>query len=281
MRVLKCKLMSDQTDNLINLVKPYGLSDEEVKVYLYLLAHGYLGALELSRQLHLGRTKVYRLFDLLQTKGLVEIKLDERGMKFGATHPSKLEQLVGQKQAQVSALSQALPRLVSQLTALLPHQQQHSKVLYYQGISGLEQINFNITRADKILRVFEVSHMSDFLSNDFAENIRRRLVNNQILTRDITNQKQFGEYTQVYEMVEKYSQYRYLDPKKLKIGFEVLIYNDVYATYTYDSEEIFCVEIYNSQLAQMQKQIFDFIWSQACPMRYTSRGGAARVVKTV
>lgn len=281
MRVLNCKLMSDQTDNLINLVKPYGLSDEEVKVYLCLLAHGHLGALELSRQLHLGRTKVYRLFDLLKNKGLVEIKLDERGMKFGATHPRKLEQLVGQKQAQVSALSQALPDLVNQLTALLPHHQQHSKVLYYHGIAGLEQASFNITRADKILRVFEVSHMSDFLSNDFAEDIRRRLVANQILTRDITNQNQFAEYTQVYEMVERYSQYRYLDPKKLTIGFEVLIYNDVYATYTYDSEEIFCVEIYNSQLAQMQKQIFDFIWSQAWPMQYISQGGAAKVMKTV
>ncbi|HOZ02930.1 MAG TPA: helix-turn-helix domain-containing protein [Candidatus Woesebacteria bacterium] len=269
--------MSDQTDRLTNLVMPYGLSDEEVKVYLYLLTHGYVTALELSRQLHLGRTKVYRLLDLLKNKELVEIKLDERGMKFGATHPRKLEQLVGQKQAQVTALSQALPSLVSELTALLPHKDQSSKVLYYEGLSGLEQVSFNTTRAEKLLRVFEMSHMSEFLSNQFAEDIRHRFVANQILTRDITNQKEFGEYTQVYEMVEKYSEYRHLDPKKLKIGFEVLIYNDVYATYTYDSEEIFCVEIYNSQLAEMQKQLFDYVWEQSQVMKYTSRGGAAKI----
>lgn len=269
--------MSDQTDNLLNLVKPFGLSDEEVKIYLFLLAHGYVSALELSRQLHLGRTKVYRLLDLLKDKGLTEFKLDERGMKFGATHPRKLEQLVGQKQAQVNALSQALPSLVSQLTALLPHKDQSSKVLYYEGLSGLEQVSFNITRADKLLRVFEMSHMSEFLSNEFAEDIRRRLVANQIVTRDITNQKEFGEYTQIDELVERYSEYRYLDPKLLKIGFEVLIYNDVYATYTYDSDKIFCVEIYNAQLAEMQKQLFDYVWQQAQPMEYISGGGAAKI----
>ena len=79
-------------------------------------------------------------------------------------------------------------------------------------------------------------------------------------------------------MIEQFSQYRYIDPKKLTIEFEVLIYNNVYATYTYHNDAIFAVEIYNSQLAAMQKQLFDFVWNQAQPMRFIDARGATELV---
>src|SRR3989344_1596791 len=110
--------MSIQTDNLSNLVKPYGLSEAESNVYLFLLQHGFATALELSRKLHIGRTKVYRLLDLLKGKQLVEYQLQERGMLFGATHPSKFEQLITQREQAVSALKQSLPQLIEQLTGV-------------------------------------------------------------------------------------------------------------------------------------------------------------------
>ena len=78
-------------------------------------------------------------------------------------------------------------------------------------------------------------------------------------------------------MIEQYSQYRYINPLKLKIDFEVLIYNNVYATYTHHDDSIFAVEIYNRELAAMQKQLFDFVWNQAQPMRFTDARGAVEL----
>lgn len=111
--------MSVQTDNLLSLVEPYGLSTEESKIYLHLLRHGFLTALKLSRQLKIGRTKVYRLLDKLKEKQLVEHQVHTRGMKFGATHPKKLEQIVAQQENEVESLKQTLPNLVDQLTSLI------------------------------------------------------------------------------------------------------------------------------------------------------------------
>jgi hypothetical protein len=198
-------------------------------------------------------------------------------LKFGATHPSKLKQIVKEKEQTVKSLQQNLPDLVSQLTSLLPDSQQQGKVLYYEGKEGLEQVSYNITRAQGELRVFEMEHLDDFLDYEFSEQIRRELVDKQIITRDLTNKESFSGFTDVNELIKKYSQYRYISPDKLKIQFETLIYNDVYATYNYRDGNIFCVEIYNAQLAQMQKQLFDFIWQQAAPMQFTNDRGAAEV----
>ncbi len=270
-------LMSEPTDT-VSLLKFFDLSEEEGKLYLILLAHGFLPVLTVSRLSKIPRTKTYRLLEKLQKLQLVETKLDSRGMKFGASHPSQFNQLLSQKRHQLDLLQQTLPNLIAQLNSqILPHSTSASKVLYYQGLEGLKQVSYNITKADKLLRVYEMEHLSDFLPADFSEDIRQKLVDHQITTLDLTNKTHFGNFTKVTEMIQKYSQYRFISPKNMTINFEVLIYNDVYATYTYKSDPIFCVEIHNAQLAAMQKQIFDFIWSTATPLKFTSTSGAAKI----
>jgi hypothetical protein len=159
-------------------------------------------------------------------------------------------------------------------------QQTDSKVLYYEGVEGLKQVSYNITKAQDSVRVFEMAHLSQFLPIAFAESIREKLVEHKITTLDLTNHKHLSGFTDITEMIERYSHYRYIDPKKLTIEFEVLIYNDVYATYTYQNETIFAVEIYNRELAAMQKQLFDFVWNQAQPMQFTDKRGAVSLIET-
>jgi len=269
--------MSVQSDNPLNLIKPFGLSSDEGRVYLDLLTSSFSSVLLISKRLHIGRTRVYRLLDKLRAKQLVEFKLDERGMKFGAATPQKFEQLLIEYEQKISSLRQSLPSLVEHLRKLranLPHQ---SKVLYYQGIEGLKQVNYNLTKAEGLLRVFEMEHLSEFLPEKFSEEVRQTLVDRKVMTHDLTNKQSFPGFTNVKKMISNFSRFRYVDPNKLKINFEVLIYNDVYATYTYKDKDIFCVEIYNPRLAEMQKQLFDFVWNQAEEMEFTDLRGGARV----
>lgn len=260
--------MSEQTDNISNLLLPYGLSSEEIEVYLYLLKNQYSTALHLSRKIRMARTKVYRILDKLIAKQLVEQKLESRGMNFGATHPDRFKVLVTEKEMQVETLKQNLSTVVERLTAFAGLHGKESKVLYYTGEEGLKQVSYNSTRAKGNLRVFEVSHLSDFLDQDYAEYLRKQYVANQVLCQDLTNLSRISKFTENKTLIDKYSQYRYIPESQLKIEFETLIYNDVYCTYTYSGNEIFCIEIYNDQLASMQKQLYDFVWTQAMPMEW-------------
>lgn len=269
-------LMSGQGDTLY-MLKPYGLSEDEGRIYLYLLKYGYSSVLNISRALKIGRTRSYRLLEKLKILQLVDTKLDDRGMKFGASDPSKLKQIISLKENEISRLKSDLPNVLNQLKQINISTQSNSKVLYYTGIEGLKQVTFNLTKAEKLIRVFEVDHLANFLPEDFSEMIRNKLVESKIKTHDLTNKISFPDFTKVSEMIKSYSEFRHIPKVKLSIDFEILIYNDVYATYTYKENDIFCVEIYNQQLAAMQKQIFDFIWSQASEMIFTSPYGSSKL----
>ncbi len=270
--------MSEQTDNITNLLLPYGLSTDESRVYLFLLTHSSSTALSISRELKVGRTKVYRCLDKLKHAQLVQFQLDSRGLRFLATHPAKLEQLVIDKEQEVLSLKKSLPSLIQHLTKISSQSSNiGSKVLYYEGIEGLQQVSWNCLKAKKEIRVFEKEHISDFLPLDFSERFRTELVQRKITTLDLTNKPKFDGFTDVTELIEQFSLFRYIDPDKLRIDFEALIYDDVYATYTYHGSEVFCVEIHNAQLAHMQRQLFDFIWNEAVPMKFTDKRGGASI----
>lgn len=101
---------------------------------------------------------------------------------------------------------------------------------------------------------------------------------NKIRVKQISNLKKFHGWTDIAEFDTKYWECRYIDPKKLKMEFEVLIYNEVYVMYNVGSKDVFCVEIYNAELAAMQKQVFDYMWNAARKMRITDNRGAAEVI---
>jgi hypothetical protein len=79
-------------------------------------------------------------------------------------------------------------------------------------------------------------------------------------------------------MVRNYWQISYIDPKEFEIKADVFIYNQVYAMCHYLKKgDIFCLEIYNDQLAAMQKQIFEFLWNQAKPLTILNDQGKAKL----
>jgi len=112
--------------------------------------------------------------------------------------------------------------------------------------------------------VFETSYAS--LNNLFtkkqAENIRAEFLKRKIKIRELTNHAFHEQYTDVPDFHEKVMAIRYINPNKLNILVETLVYNNVVAIYE-PKEGGFCVEIHSKELANQQRQLFEFIWKQA------------------
>ena len=49
--------------------------------------------------------------------------------------------------------------------------------------------------------------------------------------------------------------------------------------YRHDGKEVFCVEIYNQELADMQRQLFEYMWKQAKRFRVLNKEGEAELIK--
>ncbi|SRR4030042_1621798 len=140
---------------------------------------------------------------------------------------------------------------------------QKNQIISYSGKEGLLKVTLNSLKARDELLVFEssFSSLNTMFDKSKAEEIRREFVKRNIKVRELTNQAYYEPYTQIKEFDEKVMNIRYINPNKLKIKVETLIYNDVVAIYE-PKEDGFCLEIYNKELADQQRQLFEFIWKQ-------------------
>lgn len=270
--------MSDQADILSHTLIRLGLEAPEVEIYIHLLKSGTISALEISRTLHIARTRVYRILDKLQGKGLVVQKFDTLGLKFSASPYSQLELLVAERQSQLTSLRESMPIVLSELEKISRQPNSGSQVLYHHGIDGLKHVTWNSLRAKDELRIYEVSDsMTAFLPQSFSERVREALVSNRIHTLQLTNLKEIHAYTKITKIITDYWSPRYIPVSSLSIKSEILIYNNVTAMYHYQDNDMFCVEIMNDDLSLMQKQLFDFVWRSAKPMKKIGVTGEAKI----
>lgn len=272
--------MSTQTDNLLALLEPFGLTQEESKIYLELLEKNTSTALSLSRSLHISRTKVYRILDKLIEKELVIQQLDSSGFKFIANDPSQLSLLLSKKESELIALQKNLPHVIDLLQSKVGSEKSGSKILYYRGQEGLSQVNWNLLKAKDQFFSYEVSTANAYLPQIEAEKLRQALVDKKIFIKTLTNKTYQEPYTEIIELVKNWWQLKHISSKTLEIRADIFIYNNVYAVCNYlDSGDIFCFEIYNENLAQMQKDIFTKLWHDAVPMLPLDDKGGMKITK--
>ncbi len=269
-------MMSSQTDNLTELLKPFGLSTEEIEVYIFLLKQGTKSALEISKALNIGRTKVYRIVEDLIERRFVNRSIDEYGAKFEANEPKSLESVLREKEAELEELKTKSPLIFEKLESLIPQTLGKTKILYYRGVEGLKQVTWNSLKTKDTFRIFEIRDMSAFLDFGFAEKVRMEFAKRNIKVKELSNQKEIPAFTNVPEHIKVWD-IRYIDPKELSMDIEIIMYNDVYAMYSYEKDEIFCIEIYNQKFTNMQKQIFDFMWLHAKKMKILNDRGEAKL----
>lgn len=270
--------MSEQTDNIVSRLMAYGLDQDEARVYLELLEKRISTALALSRYLGIGRTKVYRILDRLIDKRLVTQRLDSGGFKFVAGDPSQLKTLLLVRESELNTLSQQLPETIELLNQKLGIDMPGSRILYYRGAEGLSRVNWNVLRARGELLSYEVATADAYMPQKEAEKLRQGIVENRILVRTITNKQKIEPFTKVSEMVKNWWSIRWIGEKKLSIKTDVFIYNDIYAVCHYlEKGDVFCFEMQNRPLADMNRQIFENLWIQATAM--TKIGDEGEVVR--
>ena len=267
--------------SLTRQLEEYDLSKIEAQIYLFLLKRGSdWSVVKLSRELGLGRTQIYTALDKLELKGLVKRVLAKNGFNYQATPAENLNYWWQKKKLSLSDLDNQLSPLIAALQSWGMPNGYESKIQYFAGRRGIEQITFNSTRAQRDLYIYEVeSDMSAFIDPEMAEEFRRLFVKNQITSHQLTNHTKISNFTTIEKMVTNFWDIRHININDLTIEFEMLIYNDVCALYSFEEADAFGVEIHNPNLARMQKQIFLAMQKLALPMQKIGSNGQAMLPK--
>jgi sugar-specific transcriptional regulator TrmB len=248
---------------VVRYLERLGLDNEQAQIYIFLLTSGPSTVLAISRGLKTGRTKLYPLLDDLAEKQLITVHERHYGTSYEAQPPTALEFLVSEHERQAENLRSNLSSVSNYLVGMQKQSPAASRIVEYRGIDGLKQMNFNLTKADKEFRVFELAGLDKHLGKHFAEKQRQAFRDKKLASFDLTNNP---DRTSESGVEGPSAQARYIDPKVFHIQFETYIYNNVTALLSYDQDDIFGIEIYSFKLAAQQKQLFDLLWSQAKPL---------------
>jgi len=243
-----------------------GLDSEQAQAYIFLLRGGPATVLGISRGLGTGRTKLYPLLEELAAKQLITIHERHYGTSYEAQPPEVLEFLVSERERHIENLRSNLPAITHALDQLKQHAPTTSKIVEYRGVDGLKQMNWNLTKAESEYRVFELASLGKHLGKHFAEKVRARQAEKNIVSYDLTNDPGWRLETNIVGYATL-SNARFINPTTFTIEFETYIYNNVVALLSYENDDIFGVEIHNEKLARQQRQLFDLLWSQAKEIR--------------
>lgn len=268
--------------NLMEKIRAFGISKKSIETYISLVKLGQCGVMELSRHTNLGRNVLYKHLDELSKWNLISVSEKSHGKVYSAKQGAAFEALLASREAEISDMRSNIESITDGLLAMAGETRSASRIIHYEGRDGLEQVNWNMTKAQKEYRVYEQSHVDQYLHREFARKLRERYMQRNLISFDLTNQKEVKPYPdpQQFDYWIANAHYAYINPKHLAIGFEMYIYDDVLVLLDYSSDLPHCIEIHNQMLASMQKQIFDLAWNIAKILQFNKETNSKIIQKT-
>jgi HTH-type transcriptional regulator, sugar sensing transcriptional regulator len=155
--------------DLSNVLKNYGLSDKEAKVYLACLSTGSSSAHKISKTAEIPRSTTYEVLESLQTLGLIS-SFQKKSIKyFTAESPNSI---VAAAKEKAQLLEQALPNFL----ALYNNRGLKPTVKFYEGKYNLKVVFKEIlNEAQNILVFSSAEDIVRVLGEDFTDFLRKRM----------------------------------------------------------------------------------------------------------
>lgn len=245
-----------------------GYENDIADVYLALYGGGATSISRLSRAVNIERTRVYRLLNVLQSIQMVETETHYKRSIVKAAPISNLRILVAKKEQEVAALRGQLQIVEETLgkDTLIAH---GTRVQFYSGNHGLKQMLWNELRATGEIvgyahRIFEEGVGKDLILS-WAEEFEKRKLRARLLTGTDWVSSWKGAGAKGSGQRVGGIAYHKLSPEIFAINHARDIYNDTVAYFQWVNGDIFGFEIYNQQIADAERQIFEGFWAKSSP----------------
>lgn len=261
--------MDGQRKIVLDYLHRLGLNDAVANLYLALSTYGPQSISELARHAQIERTRIYRMLDELAASGLVEIETHYKRHIIKPAPAENLRLLLAKKEEELLSLQNNF-EAVEQLLSARHAQQQATRVQFYHGNEGAKQMLWNETRAHHEVLSILYENIQTKTNQAFFERWAHRANERGLRFRGIVGEHFLASQKRWYanrrhERLKHWEQ-RVVDPSVFAITHSVFIYDNVVAYYNWKDSEIFGIEIYNQQIADGQRQLFELLWSQSAPL---------------
>lgn len=256
--------MLTDTNAVRNYFKKLGFEPVIADIYLALHANGPQTISALARNSRVERTKIYRLIDVLMSNNLIEVETHYKRGIVKAAPITNLHILINQKEQELKSLQDELG-LIEQVLARNSLSNPATRVQMYNGVEGLRQMQWNQTRA----KTDVLSIMNDPIQNVLGKAFTLRwadAMNNNNIKLRIIESPSFSAINKKWYETEKIPEIMndvrsmIMKPEVFEITYNTDIWDDVTAYYNWVDGDIYGIEIYNQQIADTQRQMFEMLW---------------------
>lgn len=234
-------------------------------MYLALLEEP-MSHLEIARRTGVNRSKVYRIADELEKRGLITENQDETGKQLLANDPANLEIVIKTEEEVVDrkkqTLKSALPDLQAIFTSGALPSDTDFVVNTYEGSEGFKQMLWNELKTKNEISIFGSGTIADLVGSErWAEKHREKTLELGYKIREILNPDgKPNHFTNNAQFMEEVYSRRYIAADILPLAHQLCVYNNTVALYHWrDGKKVGC-EVINKSFADMQRSIFEKYW---------------------
>jgi len=238
-------------------LRKIGLSDNEIKIYLFLLKSGSATAYNIGKKTGIYRVHVYDKIEKLIEKGLVNHVYKGSKKYFQAAHPSKIKQYLEDKKKDLESQENDVNSILPELESMLLIPREDTFVEVFSGIEGLKYFLKDIikTKKDVLITGIDDSKYEEALSV-FMKQYFRDLRKNKIKERVITIKKK-GVFMFDKKLATTTS-YRFLEEKQFN-PTNTFVYGDKVVIVTWGTPAT-AIMIKNKEIAITYRNHFEHLW---------------------
>jgi sugar-specific transcriptional regulator TrmB len=235
-------------------LREFGLSDNEITLYLTLLKTGTSTANRISQITGLKRSTTYDNLALLITKGIVSRVTKEKVHYFEAANPKKIVHLLEEKKEKIQ-------KIVPELLKIQETVGEKTGVTYFEGKKGVLTVLNDILDEKKDLLFYGSRKMALIALKHYPENFIQKRAEKKIKLKAVLAGEDKGDPAYSNKRIFSLSDLKFI--KEFNgIFTNVFIYSNRVAFMT-SNENPVGVIIINREILNQQKAIFNLLWKIA------------------
>lgn len=240
------------------ILTEFGLTKNEIKVYLTLLRIGSALAGEITEKSGIHRRNVYDSIDRLIEKGLVSFIIKNNRKYFRATDPKRFLGIIKEEERGLlkkkEEFNEILPELNLNKNLAKTTQEAH----FYKGVEGIKSVCDDILRTQKDYIGYSPGEQFEkilkFYFVHFIEQRKKKKIHAKLIYNEMVRGKKL--------IHTSLSEIRFL-PKEFASYAGLRIYGNKVAILLLSEEEPLAIVIDNEAIAEGYRKYFDIIWKAA------------------
>lgn len=235
----------------LDALREYGLSDNEIAVFVACLKLGESTAQSISKEAKLPRTTCYHLLEALGQKGLVNYVVKESKKNFQAVKPNVLNQILDDKKRIIDDILPELNAISGTITS-------KPSVSISEGTKGIKNILLDVLEEkEEILHYGEIKSLQNVLPYIFPQYINER-VRRKIPIR-VLGKKEKEHLELIKNSKKEFRKFKFL-PENYEFKTSVFIYKNKVAILNLTKEPYYGTIVENEDFYDTQKNFFELLW---------------------